>query len=146
LYQDKYDKHSNLSLSAHFFKYATMASYLDPKPSDTEIIEAIRYHYPLHVQRAMLNIQIRTMSDALDQLKRTELMKTQEQYNKGQNQNVAQIRNYRLFEQTRNMVDRNQGQAQIRIQRQSNLGDDNDYRPHKRNSYELEEENEISNT
>jgi hypothetical protein len=44
LYQDKYN---NLSLSAHFFKYATMASYLDPKPSDTVIIEAIRYHYPL---------------------------------------------------------------------------------------------------
>jgi hypothetical protein len=138
LYQDKYNKQSNLSLSAHFFKYATMASYLDPKPSDTEIIEAIRYHYPLNVQRAMLNIQIRTISEALDQLKRIELVETREQYNKSQS---------RRFEQARNMGVRNQGQAQIRrIQRQSNSGYDNDYRPHRRNCYEIEEENEISNT
>jgi hypothetical protein len=42
---------------------------------------------------------------------------------------------------------RNQGQAQIRrIQRQSNSGDDNDYRTDRRNCYELEERNEISNT
>jgi hypothetical protein len=36
-----------------------MAPYLGPKPSDIEIIEALRYH-PLNVQRAMLNIQIKT--------------------------------------------------------------------------------------
>jgi hypothetical protein len=29
-----------------------MAAYLDPKPSDIEIIEAIRYHYPLNHQKA----------------------------------------------------------------------------------------------
>jgi hypothetical protein len=53
-----------------------VASYLDPKPSDIEIIEAIRYHYPLNVQRAMLNIQIKTVGEALDLLKRIELMET----------------------------------------------------------------------
>jgi hypothetical protein len=58
LYQDKYNKQSNLSLSAHFLKYTTMASYLNPKLSDIEIIEAIRYHYPLNIQRDMLNIQM----------------------------------------------------------------------------------------
>jgi hypothetical protein len=86
-----------------------MASYLDSKPSDTEIKEAIRYHYPLNVQRAMLNIQIKTIGEALDMLKKTELMETREQYNKGQSQNVAQVRNYRRFEPTRNMEVRNQG-------------------------------------
>jgi hypothetical protein len=38
LYQDKYTKHSNLSLSAYFLKHATLASYLDPKPTEVEII------------------------------------------------------------------------------------------------------------
>jgi hypothetical protein len=42
---------------------------------------------------------------------------------------------------------RNQGQAQIRrIQRQSNSGYGNDYRTDRRNCYELEERNEITNT
>jgi hypothetical protein len=34
LYQSKYDKIAGLSLSAHFLKYATMASYLEPKLTD----------------------------------------------------------------------------------------------------------------
>jgi hypothetical protein len=56
LYQDKYTKHSNLSLSAYFLKYATLASYLKPKPTENEIIEALRFHYPFVVQRAIVNI------------------------------------------------------------------------------------------
>jgi hypothetical protein len=54
LYQDKYNRQSSLSSSAQFLKYATVVSYLDPKTFDIEIIEAIRYNYPLNVQRVML--------------------------------------------------------------------------------------------
>jgi hypothetical protein len=54
LYQSKYNRQSNLSLSGHFLKYATMATYLDPRPSDSEIVEALRYHFPTAVQQAML--------------------------------------------------------------------------------------------
>jgi hypothetical protein len=46
LYQGRYNRQSTLSLSGHFLKYATMASYLEPRPTDEEVIEAIRYHFP----------------------------------------------------------------------------------------------------
>jgi hypothetical protein len=52
-----------------------MASYLDPKPSDTEIIETIRYHFPISVQRAMLSIQLISIGEAVGLLKRVEIMK-----------------------------------------------------------------------
>jgi hypothetical protein len=45
-YQAKYNRQSNL-LSRHFLKYATMASYLDPRPTDVRVTEAIRYHFPI---------------------------------------------------------------------------------------------------
>jgi hypothetical protein len=61
LYQGRYDRQSGLSLSAHFLKYATMASYLEPRPTDVEVIEAIRYHFPISVQRAMLNTQLKSI-------------------------------------------------------------------------------------
>jgi hypothetical protein len=78
IYQAKYDRRSNLSLSAHFLKYATMASYLDPKPSDPDMIEAIKSHFPIAVQRAMLTNQLRTVEETLDLLKRIEIMEASE--------------------------------------------------------------------
>jgi hypothetical protein len=57
-----------------------MASYLDPRPTDVEIIEAIRYHFPIHVQRVMLGTQLRSISEALDLLRRVELMEEQHSY------------------------------------------------------------------
>jgi hypothetical protein len=47
-----------------FFKYTKVASYLDPQRTDIKIIEAIRYNYPLSVQKAMLNIQLKTIGEA----------------------------------------------------------------------------------
>jgi hypothetical protein len=79
LYQGKYTKHSKLSLSAYFLKQATLASYLDPKPTEVETIEALRFHYPFDVQRALLNIQTKTISETLEVLKRIELLEAQEQ-------------------------------------------------------------------
>jgi hypothetical protein len=43
-----------------------MASYLDPKPSDIEIIEAIRYHFPISLQRAMVSMRLTSIGEALD--------------------------------------------------------------------------------
>jgi hypothetical protein len=48
-YQGKYDRLSNLTLSGHFLKYATMASHFEPRPSDAEVIEAIHYHFLIRV-------------------------------------------------------------------------------------------------
>jgi hypothetical protein len=40
IYHGKYDQRSNLTLSGHFLKYATMAC-LDPRPTDTEIVRLL---------------------------------------------------------------------------------------------------------
>ncbi|PNF32287.1 hypothetical protein B7P43_G16849 [Cryptotermes secundus] len=80
LYQAKYDRRSGLSLSGHLLKHVTMASYLDPRPLDGELIEAIRAHYPIGVQRGMLTNQMQTIEQALDLLKRVELMEQSENY------------------------------------------------------------------
>jgi hypothetical protein len=57
LYQSKYDPSTGLSLSAHFLKHVTTASYLEPKLSDREVIEAIRCHYPSDIQRLLVTNQ-----------------------------------------------------------------------------------------
>ncbi|PNF34182.1 hypothetical protein B7P43_G17752 [Cryptotermes secundus] len=80
LYQDRFSPRSGLSLSSHFLKYATMASYLQPRPSDTEVIEAVRHHFPVMVQRAMLGSYLSTVGEALDLLKRVEMMEADGSY------------------------------------------------------------------
>jgi hypothetical protein len=82
LYQGKYNRNSNLSLSGHFLKYATMASYLELRPTDVEVIEAIPHHFPIGVQRAMLTNQLRTFKRTLDLLKRVEVMEASEGFEK----------------------------------------------------------------
>jgi hypothetical protein len=74
LYQDKFDPRSGISLSSHFLRYATMATYLEPRPTDVDVIEAVRHHFPVMVQRAMIGTQLRTVEQALDLLRRVELM------------------------------------------------------------------------
>jgi hypothetical protein len=66
LYHGKYHRNSNLSLSGHFLKQATMAPYLDTRPIDVEVIEAIRYHFPIGVQRSMFTNQLRTIKETLN--------------------------------------------------------------------------------
>jgi hypothetical protein len=80
LYQDKFSPRSGLSLSSYFLKYATMASYLEPRPSDGEIIKALRNHFTLTVQRAMVCTQLSTVGEALDLLKIIEMMEGDEAY------------------------------------------------------------------
>ena len=77
LYQSKYDPKSDLSLSAHFLKHATAATYLDPKPTDREVIEAVRFHYETGIQRAMLTANLNTVPEAFDLLRRIEVMEFQ---------------------------------------------------------------------
>jgi hypothetical protein len=43
-----------------------MASYLNPKPSDIEIIEAVIYHFPISVQKAMVSMRLTSIEEALD--------------------------------------------------------------------------------
>jgi hypothetical protein len=55
LYQGKFNSQSGLSLSSYFLKYATMASFLAPRPAEEEIVEAVRHHFTVMVQRAMIS-------------------------------------------------------------------------------------------
>jgi hypothetical protein len=74
IYLDKYDRQSDLSMSGHFIKYAVLASYLEPKLGDGELIDALRSHFPIYAQRAMLGANIGTIQEAIDFLKRLEMM------------------------------------------------------------------------
>jgi hypothetical protein len=51
IYQDKYYRQSNLTMSSHFIKYAVLASYLDLKLGDGELIDALSSHFPSYAQR-----------------------------------------------------------------------------------------------
>jgi hypothetical protein len=76
LYQGRYDRNSNLSLSGYFLKHANMASYLNPSPPVSEIIESVKSHFPLNIQRAMLSNQLRTIEETLDFLRKVEIIET----------------------------------------------------------------------
>jgi hypothetical protein len=90
LYQGKYNGNSNLSLSEYFLKHATMASYPDPRPSHFEIIEALRFHYPIVDLRAMLTTQLNTIEDTLDLLRRVVVMEASEGFQRPHFQNPQQ--------------------------------------------------------
>jgi hypothetical protein len=74
LYQRKYDPAAGLLLSAHFLKYVTMVSYLEPKLCDEEIIQAIQSHYPIETQRLLITTKLNTIMEALEVLKRLETL------------------------------------------------------------------------
>jgi hypothetical protein len=61
-------------MSSHFIKYAVLASYLEPKIADGELIDALRSHFPIYAQRAMLGANISTNQEAIDFLKRLEMV------------------------------------------------------------------------
>jgi hypothetical protein len=65
IYQDKYYRQSNLSMSSHFIKYAVLASYLEPKLGDGELIDALMSHFTIYAQRAMLGANISTIQEVI---------------------------------------------------------------------------------
>jgi hypothetical protein len=78
IYQDRYQKGSNLSMSEHFLKYAVLASYLEPKMPNVELIDAVKFHFPVYVQNSFAAAQLTCVQDALDLLKRLEGIDTRE--------------------------------------------------------------------
>jgi hypothetical protein len=64
---------SHLLLSAYFLKYTTLAKYLEPRPTDVEIIEALQTHYTQEVQKLLLSIQ-NTINEAVEILRKLELI------------------------------------------------------------------------
>jgi hypothetical protein len=86
LYQGKYNRQSNLSSSGYFLKYATLASYLQPHISDSEFVEAIRFHFPVGIQKIMLSTQLRTVNETFHLLKRLEVLEDQDYARKNDDQ------------------------------------------------------------
>jgi hypothetical protein len=76
LYQDKFNRNGDNSLSAHFLRYATMAANLTPKMSELEVIDAICGHYPNYIQRALLSANLKTIPQALNFLANCKSWKT----------------------------------------------------------------------
>jgi hypothetical protein len=120
-----------MSLSAHFLKYATMATYLQPKLSEVEIIEAIRFHYPdMHIQKVLLSVQSKN-----NLLERIEVMENHESYLRTAN-----------MKKTPTLEGSNSKLNQRRVQRQPNQRNDYDQSIQKRNYYLSESETQPKNT
>jgi hypothetical protein len=78
-YQDRYQKGLSLSMSEHFLKYAVLASYLVPKMTDVELMDALKFHFPIYVQNSFAAAQLTGVQDALDLLKRLEGIEIREE-------------------------------------------------------------------
>jgi hypothetical protein len=145
LYHSKYNRNPNLTLSGHFLMYATMVSYLEPRPTDVEVIEAIRYHFPLGVQRAMLTNQLHTIKETLNLLKRVKVMEASEGFQKPHSQ--PQTHNHNISRPSSNPgMNSRMGQTQnyvrqIQYSRPRNRCNWNS----RRNNYSREREREPSN-
>jgi hypothetical protein len=61
IYQERFNKSGNESLSAHFLQYAMMAAKLTPKMSELEMTDTIGGHYPNYIQHALLSVNIKTI-------------------------------------------------------------------------------------
>jgi hypothetical protein len=90
IYQDKYNKQGGLSWSAHFLKYAVLASHLRPKMADSELISALFAHFPTFIQRSCATVRIDSIQDAVEFLQRLEAIEGNEGY-KGLNHENANV-------------------------------------------------------
>jgi hypothetical protein len=128
LYQGKYNRQSNLSLSGYFLKYATLASYLQPRISDSEFVQIITFHFPVGIQKIMLSTQLRTVNDTLHLLKRLEVLEDQDHSRKNEAQYSPPQHNRRANYPPQNQeIGRTQGQHVARNVQY--------YRPNYRNNY-----------
>jgi hypothetical protein len=99
-----------------------MASYLDPRPSDFEVIQAIQYHFPVGFQRAMLYIQLMTIEDTLNLLRRVGFLEAGEGFHRTPNLPKTQHNNVvRQVIHPARGDNRVETQAQVRQVRYSGL-------------------------
>jgi gas vesicle protein len=94
IYQDKYNKQSGLSFSGHFLRYAVLASYLQPKMADVELINALMSHFALHIQRSYASIQINSIQEAINFLQRLEAIEGNDSYQGSNPVPKPQTQNY----------------------------------------------------
>jgi hypothetical protein len=78
VYSGHYREDSNVSMSDYFLEQAVLSSYLEPRMSDMELIDAMKFHFPIYVQNAFASAQLSTVQDAIDLLKRLEMIGSRE--------------------------------------------------------------------
>jgi hypothetical protein len=76
LYQDKFDRNKDETMSAHFLRYSVTSAHLTPRLSELELIDAIAGHFPAYVQRAILYANVRTIQEALSFFNKLESMES----------------------------------------------------------------------
>ncbi|KDR23990.1 hypothetical protein L798_07929 [Zootermopsis nevadensis] len=85
-------------MSEHFLKYAVLASYLEPKMPDVELIDAVKFHFPIYVQNSFAAAQLTCIQDTLDlqkHLEGIEMCEGQQQLNSaGTSQNQGHDRSH----------------------------------------------------
>jgi hypothetical protein len=94
IYQDRYRKGSDLSMSQHFLRYAVLASYLEPKMPDVELIDALKFHFSIYVQNAFAASPLNYIQDALDLLKRLEVIEIRENERRSNSTASSQMQNH----------------------------------------------------
>jgi hypothetical protein len=122
IYQDRYSKQSGLKMSDHFLKYAVLAGYLQPRLNDIDLIDALRFHFPIYVQNSFAAAQLTCIQDALDLLKRLEAIEAHENQRRsssngsipGQRNDRAQGRNNNNYNHNENGNRAYQQQQQVR--------------------------------
>lgn len=72
IYQAKYHRHENESMSDHLLRFAALAKLLQPKMTDAELLSAMRNHYSVVIQRNWVTAQIRDVQGAVTFLKQME--------------------------------------------------------------------------
>ncbi|KDR13327.1 hypothetical protein L798_12952 [Zootermopsis nevadensis] len=79
IYQEKFSRQSDKSMSDHFLKYAVLARHLQPPMEDQEIIFALKAHYPISVQRIWLAKQHKNVEEVVSFLRQMDEIEAKEQ-------------------------------------------------------------------
>jgi hypothetical protein len=125
-----------------------MASYLEPKLTDNEIIEAIRCHYPLEIQKLLVSTKLGSLAEFLEVLKRLELTEERDDI---VNVTPRSSHNPQNFQANRGRNYRQEGPGQVRQIHQYDRGRRGEWRGHqgrnsfRRNDNSREEGNEREN-
>jgi hypothetical protein len=77
IYEDKFTKGNNISLSEHLLRHAIREKFLDPTIPENEFLYVIRSHYPIEIQKSWITNQPKTIVEAISFLQQIESLDQQ---------------------------------------------------------------------
>jgi hypothetical protein len=69
-------------MTAHFLRYANLASNLQPPMSEDGLISALISHYSIHVQKNIIDCNLKNIQEALNYLSKMEALDSQHDFRK----------------------------------------------------------------